>query len=181
MQHNQLQEPRWFRSWKPVAYFTLLLILLVQPGSTPCSVAPGEHGICLSAQELESRVLGILEHQDRPKQGSSSGALPKSLLWSHAISFRRSDNGNDNELPTDESAQQIAGGEISIASGVNAATLGHEQMNHNDRNKRLGCLKQLSAIEARSQATSPEGLLLGTPDTCKLNMAFSSMFAQAVL
>ncbi|KAK9856465.1 hypothetical protein WJX84_007647, partial [Apatococcus fuscideae] len=44
-------------------------------------------------QALEGRVLRILERQDNPQQGSRTGTLPKSLLWSHALSFRKSDDG----------------------------------------------------------------------------------------
>lgn len=44
-------------------------------------------------QALEGRVLRILELQDKPQQGAKSGTLPKSLLWSHALSFCKSDDG----------------------------------------------------------------------------------------
>ncbi len=58
-------------------------------------------------QVLEGRVLDILALQDRPPQGIGSGALPKSLLLSHALSFRRSNYSDDDNGAEDSVAKDF--------------------------------------------------------------------------
>ena len=58
-------------------------------------------------------MLNILELQDRPPQGTTSGVLPKSLLWSHAISFRQSDDGGPAAL---DDANKVAASYKPISS-----------------------------------------------------------------